>query len=194
MPDGTLLVTGGTSGLGKNNATGAVLAAELWNPQAETWRTLSSMTVKRLYHSSAVLLPDARVLVAGGGQPNADGEPDHFDAQIYSPPYLYKADGTPAARPAFTGTPAQATYGQTLSLSSPQAASIAQASLMRLSSATHAYNQSQRFNRLPLTVRADGTVAVTLPAGPNLAPPGPYLLFLLDGSGVPSVGAILSLR
>ncbi len=192
LPDGTVLITGGTSGAGKNNATGAVLAAELWNPASETFHTLGSMKTKRLYHSGAVLLPDARVLVAGGGQPNADGEPDHFDAEIFSPPYLFHADGTPAVRPTFTGAPAEATYGQALTLSSQQA--IAQATLIRLSSTTHAYNQSQNFNRLALVKNADGTLSATMPASGKLAPPGPYQLFLLDSAGVPSVAAIVLLH
>src|SRR6185436_14916255 len=66
LPDGTVVVTGGTSGEGFNNAVGAVLAAELWRPLTGTWSTLASMTVPRLYHSTAILLPDGRILSAAG--------------------------------------------------------------------------------------------------------------------------------
>src|SRR6185436_19481573 len=93
LPDGTVVVTGGTSGEGFNNAVGAVFAAELWRPLTGTWSTLASMSVPRLYHSTAILLPDGRILSAGGGRPPAAGEPagtEHRDAEIFSPPYLFK--------------------------------------------------------------------------------------------------------
>ena len=82
LPDGTVLVTGGTSAPGGNNPAGAVRAAELWNPTTEEWTTLaSSSAIPRIYHSTALLLPDARVLSMGG-----DGFPQ---TEIYSPPYLF---------------------------------------------------------------------------------------------------------
>ena len=71
LPDGTVLAVGGTSGNGTNNAKGRVLVAERWNPATGIWSPLASMTVPRLYHSTALLLPDARVLVAGGGKARA---------------------------------------------------------------------------------------------------------------------------
>src|SRR5262249_1426825 len=67
LPDGSVLVTGGTST--PDDAQGSAYAAELWDPSTERWRQLASMSVPRLYHSTAVLLPDGRVIVAGGGLP-----------------------------------------------------------------------------------------------------------------------------
>ena len=93
LPDGNVLVTGGTSSSGFNNPTGAVHAAELWNPTTEQWTTLASSSgFPRVYHSTALLLPDGRVLSMGG-----NGFPQ---TEIYSPPYLFK--GT---RPTITSAP-----------------------------------------------------------------------------------------
>ncbi|MCA1628230.1 MAG: fibronectin type III domain-containing protein, partial [Acidobacteria bacterium] len=104
LPDGKVLVTGGTSGPGFNNETSPVYAAEMWDPATESWTTMASMSRMRLYHSAAVLLPDGRVLAAG--QPR--GGATQQDAEIYSPPYLFKG-----ARPAIASAPTSVTYGQT---------------------------------------------------------------------------------
>lgn len=187
LPDGTVLVTGGTSATGFNNSTGAVLAAELWDPDTGAWRTLASMQVPRLYHSVALLLPDGRVLSAGGGHPRdiEHGDPDHPDAEIYSPPYLFKGP-----RPSIASAPPAVPYGEPFFVGIPDAAAISEVVLIRLSSVTHSFNQEQRIVRPVFTAAEDGLV-VTAPSDPNLCPPGYYLLFLLDGNGVPSVARIL---
>ena len=186
LPDGTVLVTGGTSSPGFNDATGAVFSAELWDPVTETWSTLSSMTERRLYHSTAVLLVDGRVLVAGGGQPWADGEAaDHRTAEIYSPPYLFKG-----SRPTFSSAPLAVDYGETFSVATPDAAVITGVNWIRLSSVTHAYNQNQRINRLIFSP-APGGLDITAPSDSNLCPPGHYILFIIDGAGVPSAGTVI---
>jgi hypothetical protein len=185
LPDGTVLVTGGTSATGFNNSTGAVLAAELWDPASSVWRTLAGMQKPRLYHSVALLLPDGRVLSAGGGHPK-DGEhddDDHRDAEIYSPPYLFRGP-----RPTITYAPPAVPYGKPFFVGTPDA--VAGVTLIRLSSVTHGFNQDQRILR-PAFTAAPGGVQVTAPADPNLCPPGYYLLFLLDGAGVPSVARTL---
>ncbi|HWM89687.1 MAG TPA: galactose oxidase-like domain-containing protein [Thermoanaerobaculia bacterium] len=185
LPDGTVLVTGGTSATGFNNSTGAVLDAELWDPATGAWRTLASMQVPRIYHSVALLLPDGRVLSAGGGHPSdaVNGDPDHPDAEIYSPPYLFQGP-----RPLITSAPEAVPYGTTFFVGTSD--SIASVTLIRLSSVTHGFNQDQRIVRLSFD-EADGGLAVTAPSDPNLCPPGYYMLFLLNGSGVPSVASIL---
>ncbi|TFZ02667.1 DUF1929 domain-containing protein [Ramlibacter henchirensis] len=177
LPDGTVLVTGGTSAAGFNNASGAVFSAELWNPDTEAWTTMASATVPRLYHSGAMLLPDGRVAVTGG-----DDQPV---PEIFSPPYLFKG-----ARPTMSGVPAQIAYGQRFSVQSAEAAGIRKVTLIRLSSVTHAFNMDQRLNVLQFTA-GTGTLEITPPANGNLAPPGHYMLFLVDANGVPSVGSIV---
>jgi len=177
LPDGKVLVTGGSSASGFNNPDGAVLYAEMWDPVTEKWKTMAGYTRYRGYHSTAVLLPDGRVLSAGG-----DGEPN---AEIYSPPYLFKG-----ARPTITSAPAAVAHGQTFFVQTPDAASINRVVLIRLSSVTHAFNQEQRINRLSFTAAQDG-LNVTAPASANVCPPGYYMLFILNGSGVPSIAKIL---
>ena len=186
LPDGTVLVTGGTSGPGFNNPDFPVYHAELWNPTTETWTTLASPApptfFKRLYHSAAVLLPDGRVLSTGG-----NGYPT---PEAFSPPYLFKGP-----RPTLSGVPSTPIgYGQTLPVQSPEAASIAKVTLIRITSVTHAFNENQRLSVLSFThPPGSGTLEITAPANPNLAPPGHYLLFIVDNNGVPSVGRIVQL-
>lgn len=178
LPDGKVLVTGGSSASGFNNPDGRVLYAEMWDPATERWTTLASYTRYRGYHSTAVLLPDGRVLSAGGdGQPNAE---------IFSPPYLFKG-----ARPTITSAPAAVTYGQTFLVETPDAASIRRISLIRLTSVTHAFNQEQRIHRLNFAA-VSGGLSVVAPSSANLCPPGYYMLFILNGNGVPSVARIVN--
>lgn len=193
LPDGKVLVTGGTSASGKNDPTGAVLEPEVWDPATERWTRLAPMAVKRLYHSTALLLADGRVFAGGGGQPHATGESDHFDAQFFSPPYLFRQDGTPADRPRIDDAPAEIAYGQQFFVASASASTVAQVTLVKPGSMTHAFNQSQRFAPLRFTTGSNGITA-TAPAGPNLAPPGHYMLFLVGANGAPSVARMLLLR
>ena len=157
----------------------------------EQWRPLARMSHNRVYHSTALLLPDARVLSVGSGQPPASGLTDDYTAEIYSPPYLFNPDGTPAARPAITSAPSAISYGQAFTVGTPDAARIVKATWIRLSSVTHAFNQNQRMNYLPVTAGGGASVTVTAPASANLAPPGHYMLFLIDSNGVPSVASII---
>ena len=186
LADGQVLVTGGTSGPGFNDVTSPVYNAELWNPATESWSIMARESVVRTYHSTALLLPDGRVLSSGSGEGGGvTYENSQFSAQVFSPPYLYNADGSLAARPIITSVPSKLSYGQSLTVGSPDAASIAKITLIRLSSVTHAFNQSQLINRL--TFSATGTtLSVMGPKNANTAPPGPYMLFLVNAKGVPS--------
>ncbi len=189
LPDGTVLVTGGTSSAGFNDPTNAVLAAELWNPATGQFKTLSSAKVPRVYHSIAALLPDGRVLSAGG---SGSGAPVYANGEIFSPPYLFNNDGTPAARTSITTAPGNIGYGSSFSVTT-DSEDIGRFSLIRLSSVTHSTNFDQRFINMPFN--RNGTQStLDVPANRNLAPPGYYLLFALNAKGVPSVGKILKLN
>jgi hypothetical protein len=179
LPDGTVLATGGSYGSGFNNTSTPAFTTELWDPATEKWTTLASASVGRFYHSSALLLPDGRVLSTGGENTT--------DVEIFSPPYLFKG-----ARPAVSGAPASIGYGQRFTVQSPDAASIAKVTLIRLASVTHAFNQNQRINILQFTP-GSGTVDITTPANANLAPPGDYMLFAVNTNGVPSIGTVVRL-
>jgi hypothetical protein len=168
LPDGEVLVTGGY-----------VAATEIWNPVTRTWRSVTSASIARGYHSTAALLPDGRVVSAGGDfQPNAE---------IYKPPYLFKGP-----RPVITSAPPTVRYGEAFTVGAVAPYGIVQVTWVRLSSVTHAFNQNQRFNRLDFKSLA-GVLHVAAPANPALAPPGHYMLFVLNGAGVPSVARIVKL-
>ena len=183
LPDGKVLATGGqTSTDGVDRRTG-VLAAEMWNPDTNTWTTMASNRRPRLYHSSAILLPDARVLLAGGG---AFGTAhNEKSGEIYSPPYLFKGP-----RPTITSGPSTLNYGQQFTLGTPDAARIQSASLVRMGSVTHNLDMDQRFMNLPVTA-GSGSVQLGGPTNGNVAPPGMYMVFLINDQGVPSVGKIV---
>jgi len=188
LPDGNVLATGGGTTTNAVGVANGVLPAEVWSPASETWTTLAAMHAPRLYHSTALLLPDARVLVAGGGRFNSNNEPtDQESGEIFAPPYLFKGP-----RPAITSAPAQLAYNQAFSVQTPQAASIAKVVLMGTASVTHAINMNQRYVPLTFTAGA-GTLSVTAPASANLAPKGYYMLFIIDTNGVPSMATFVNL-
>jgi hypothetical protein len=191
LADGKVLVTNGTSGPGFNDVTSPVFDAELWNPATETWSTMARESALRVYHSAALLLPDARVLSSSSGEGGGvTYENSQFSAQVFSPPYLFNPDGTLAHRPAITTAPTQLSYGQSFTVESPDAGSVTRGTLIRLSSVTHAFNQSQLI--YPLTFSATATsLSAVGPANANLAPPGPYLLFLVNANGVPSEAKVV---
>jgi galactose oxidase-like protein/Kelch motif protein len=182
LPTGDVLVTGGTS-IGPNEAAGAVRAAEVWSRLTESWTTLASNSVNRMYHSTSILLPDGRVLHAGSGEGKQAAS--EFSAELFSPPYLFQGP-----RPVITSAPASVGYDQTFTVSTPDAIATAKVTLVRLGSATHAFDQNQRLNQLSFSKTATG-ISVRAPANGNLAPPGHYMLFLVNYDGVPSVASII---
>ena len=188
LADGSVLVTGGTSGPGFNDQAGAVHAAELWNPATGQWTTMASELKNRTYHSTALLLASGRVLSSGsgegGGVPYANAE---RSLQLFSPPYLFNPDGTSATRPVITSVPAAIHYTQSFTVETPDPSAIVRGNLIRTSSVTHAFNQSQLLYPLTFEVAGPTTLRVTNPpASGAVAPPGPYMLFLINSSGVPS--------
>jgi hypothetical protein len=185
LPDGTVLASGGGTASDGTNVANAVLPSEIWNPETETWTEVAPLQRGRLYHSTALLLQDGRVLMAGSGAlPDTDAV-DEKTAEIYSPPYLFKG-----ARPTISAAPSVIAHGRSFSVDTPDAASIEKVVLVRLPSSTHGFVQDQRY--VPLTfTRGSGGLSVEAPASPNLVPPGHYYLFVLNDKGVPSVARIV---
>ena len=191
LPDGKVLITGGTSGPGFNDESNAEFSAELWDPATEKWTELSSMRIPRVYHSVALLMPDARVLVGGGGEGgNGTDEPN---IEMFSPPYLFNPDGSLATRPRITAAPDSVARGASFQISSPDAASISRVTLVRTGSVTHSFNTTQIFMPLAFSSGGSDSLLVNAPGDPNVAPPGHYIVFVLDAQGVPSVGRIVHL-
>ena len=183
LPDGTVLATGGETTKDGSNLNNGVLPVEDWNPATGAWTTWASMAVPRLYHSIAMLMPDGRVFVAGTGNDTSAFVPDEYNAQIFSPPYLFKGP-----RPTITGSPSVVQYGSNFQVSTPDAASISSVSLIRPAAVTHSFDQSTRRVSLPFTV-SNGTLNVQAPADGADAPPGNYMLFIINSNGVPSVAS-----
>jgi hypothetical protein len=194
LPDGQVLVTGGTRGGGFVDFSqgNAVKTAEVWNPATNQWTTLAAQSRVRVYHSVALLLPNGTVLSGASGDAVAgDGVtrvPDEKNHEIFEPPYLFKG-----VRPSITSAPASVGYGETFSVATPNAAQITDVRWIRLGSVTHAFDMSQRANTLGFQV-SNGAVEVQAPSGPNLAPPGHYLLFILNRNGVPSAGKVVKVQ
>ena len=189
LPDGKVLVTGGVSGGGFNDLATAVHTAELWDPATDDWTALAPNQVDRGYHSVSLLLPDGSVLHGASGDANVPGTTTKYPAQrnheIFHPPYWFRG-----VRPVISDAPADVTYGAAFKVTTPYAAQVTTVRWIHLGTVTHAFDQSARANTLDFTRLTDG-VSVTAPSGPNSAPPGHYLLFILNRNGVPSIGRII---
>jgi uncharacterized repeat protein (TIGR01451 family) len=180
LPDGSVLATGGETDKDGGVVSNAVYAAELWSPQTQNWSTMASMRTPREYHGTALLLPNGRVLVSGMGA-DFGSVPDQRSAEFYSPPYLFKGP-----RPTINQVPTQIQYGSTFFVGTPDGASISNVALIRTGAVTHFFDQNERY--VPLSfAQTSGGLSVTAPATANLAPPGYYMLFIVNNSGVPSI-------
>ena len=176
LPDGTVLSVGG--GGGGSLYTNPVTSAELYRPSTGGWTVMASQTAQRTYHSTAVLLPDGRILSAGSDQGTYQN-----DYEIYSPPYLFQGP-----RPTISASPPAIPYGSTFTVATPDAANIASVALVRPGADTHAVNMDQRYIGLAFT-SGPGALQVTGPADGDIAPPGWYMLFVVSTAGVPSVAS-----
>jgi hypothetical protein len=192
LPDGQVLATGGTRGSGFVNIDRglAVKEAELWNPTTGQWTTLDANSIMRIYHSVSLLLPDGTVLHGSSGDAMAGTTPvpPERNHEIFQPPYLFKG-----ARPTISSAPSTVSYGETFSVATPNAVQVTEVRWIRLGTVTHAFDAGQRANKLSFTVNG-GDVEVTAPAGPRQAPPGHYMLFILNRNGVPSAGKIIKVQ
>lgn len=167
----------------------ARLQAEIYDPATDTWHLMAAAEVPRLYHSVAVLLPDARVFAAGGNPEGGDqdnwlppDEQEEMRLEIFSPPYLFRGP-----RPVIDGAPEEWSYGSTVNIQSPQTGSIRFVSLLKNCVTTHSFDSGQRLVDCPIVSQSAGTVVISVTGNPNIAPPGSYMLFLVSQQGVPSV-------
>ena len=187
LPSGHVLTLGGSAR--DEDAATASLNADLYNPETNTFSSAGANAFPRLYHSNALLLPDATVALVGSNPMQGVYEP-HIE--IYSPAYLFNADGSLATRPSVTGVPGAITYGATFQVQTPDAAAIASVVLMRPGAPTHAFDMDQRLVRTSYTV-GNGVLNVTAPPNGNIAPPGYYMLFIVNSAGVPSIASVMQL-
>ncbi len=191
LPNGEVLVTGGLDHAEVFTDTGARLSAEIYNPTSNSWRTVAGMATPRTYHSVAILMTDGRVFVGGGGLCDSatyENCNNWTNAEIYSPPYLFDAGGALATRPSITA-PDSADYNTTINVTG--STGIQEFSLIRFSAATHSTNNEQR--RIPVSFSGtSGNYSVNIPDR-NLLPPGYYMLFAMNGNGVPSIAETIQI-
>jgi hypothetical protein len=180
LPDGKVLVVGGTT-LG-NDKSNAVYAAEIFDPVTEQWTILPSATVPRMYHSVALLLPDGRVWTASTSYSTKKAE---LRTEIFSPSYVS------GDRPSISGPPEVGQYGEKIKIPTTDGLDIKAVSLIRLSTITHNLNTDQRLVWLQITNKGKFNVVTAAPLNSSLAPPGYYLLHLIDYNGIPSEGAFV---
>jgi len=192
LPDGKILALGGS--VNDEDGSSASLKAYLFDPATQTFSSAGTEAYARLYHSVALLLPDATVAVAGGNPSRGTYEP-HIE--IYKPSYLFAADPhgkmIAAKRPEIGRAPNSISYGSTFLIATPTAAvDVSSVVLIRPGSTTHAFDMDQRMIQLSFALDSNGLHAQAPPNG-NIAPPGYYMLFLINNKGVPSVAQFVQL-
>jgi hypothetical protein len=189
LPTGHVLVIGGHFNEQHDGGTHdrhVVLTAELYDPITDSWQIVADAQVAREYHTVALLLPDGRVWTAGSQKECAPGLHNReLRIEVFSPPYFFRR-----ARPTISNAPLTLTPGasQSFSISTPQAGKITRVTLVRCGSTTHGYDPDQRCLELSILSRSGTSLVVSTPPDNKVAPPGFYLLFVIDGDMVPSVG------
>jgi hypothetical protein len=195
LPNGQVFVNGGnTSGLNFDDST-SVYSGEIWNPGTGVWSVMANADKPRNYHSVAMLLPDGRVWTAGGGGCGTCAV-NQQSAQIFYPPYLFKKDGSGllADRPRVASATSVMAYNSSYTLSmATDGTKINRVSLIPLGSVTHAFNMNQRYVTMSISAKTSGSVTVTSPGNSRIAPPGYYMIFVVNTSGVPSVARIIKI-
>jgi hypothetical protein len=175
LPTGQIVIFGGNQIANRE----PVLSTEVFDPVSETWTVWPAATVARMYHSVALLLQDGRVWTAGTTPNDTRKE---IRVQIFNPWYISET------RPTISSTPTGGSYGGTITIPTPNAASITKVSLVRVSATTHHYNTDQRLIWLQIASKTSSSVSVRAPINNKLAPPGYYLIHVLNSAGVPSLG------
>ena len=187
LPSGKVLALGGS--VNDEDTATKSLNADLYDPANNTFSSAGANVYARLYHSVALLLPDATVWLAGGN-PSRGNYESHIE--IYQPAYLFNSDGSSATRPSITSAPASVNYNSSFTVQTPDAANISSAVLVRPGTVTHAFGMDQRMVKMAFTP-GSGSLTVTAPPNGNIAPPGYYMLFLLNSQGVPSIASFIRL-
>jgi uncharacterized membrane protein len=192
LPSGKILALGGSVNDEDSNTAG--LKADLYDPVSNTFSAAGTNAYPHLYHSVALLLPDATVMITGGN-PQRGSVETHME--VYSPAYLFTTNGSgqvvPAVRPTISSVSSSTlNYGGAFQVQTPDAANISSVVLIRPGADTHAFNFDQRLVGLSFSA-GSGVLNVTAPPNSNIAPPGYYMMFLLNASGVPSVAQFVQL-
>lgn len=185
LPDDTLFTTGGSRGY-RGRGASDILRAQIDHPATNTFTRAAAPTVGRNYHTEALLLPDGRVAVFGSDPlfaDKADSRPGRFEqrVEVFAPPYLHRDD-----RPRLEGVTSSTLPGGTLALRTPDVDRVTRIRLIRPGQATHVTDFDQRSIALDITGREADELTARVPRDRSLVPPGRYMVFAVDGRGVPS--------
>ena len=181
LPDGKCAVFGGSSQLNTN----PVRQPEMFDPVTETWQVLPTASIDRVYHQVSILLKDGRVWTAGS---TVRSDVAELRTEIFSPPYLFQGP-----RPVITNASTVGDYDSTITISTDDPQGVQSVSLVRLMTTTHHYEANQRFVWLQILQRNTNNVVVKAPVNSRIAPPGYYMLHILNSAGVPSVAEIVQI-
>jgi hypothetical protein len=180
LPTGQIVIFGGNLQTNKS----PVLNPEMFDPVSETWTVWPAATVPRMYHQVSLLLHDGRVWTAGTTPTQLIKE---VRVEIFNPWYISET------RPTISGEPTGGAYGDTITIPTPNAADITKVSLVKVSATTHHYNTDQRLIWLQIESKTASSVTVKAPINNKLAPPGYYLIHVLNSAGIPSVGTFIKI-
>ncbi|MBD2775592.1 glyoxal oxidase [Iningainema tapete] len=183
LPNRTVFVCNGSRA--DEDVAQSTLPAEIYNPATNTWTAVETPNINgRVYHSVALLLPDGRVVVAGGNPNRGIVE---YRLEVYSPAYMSQT------RPVIQSAPSSVGYGGTITIGTPQAGNIKWVNLIKPMATTHGMETEQRLVDVPINSRTSTSMSVTVTSNRNLAPPGYYMLSITDNNNVPSVARWIQL-
>jgi hypothetical protein len=189
LPDGRILVTNGAAFGTSDDNKEAVREIELYNPGTDSWSIIDMLDRDRLYHSSALLLTDGRVVAAGSTGHKWSTNPEHYEKEIeiIIPPYLKENP----QRPEIIGCPLEISYNIDFEVKITDSTEITRVVLIKNSSTTHNNNMDQRCLVVPILDQANNSLKLSSPKDGTYAPPGYYMLFILNKKNVPSVAKIV---
>jgi len=190
LPDGKILLTNGASSGTSDDNKGPVKDIEIFDPETDSWSIYGVLEKDRLYHASSLLLADGRVVVAGSTGEQWTKPQYEKEIEIISPSYL---DGNPDDRPKITNAPQEISYDESFEVNTPDSTNISKTVIIRCSSTTHNNNMDQRYVNLMINDVSTNSLKIQSPKNSTWAPPGYYMLFILDNNRIPSVAKIFRL-
>jgi hypothetical protein len=182
LPNGKLIFFGGTNF--QNSSSGAYKNAEIFDPVAKSWTVVNGMNVPKIYHSTGILLLDGRVWLAGTQYSKSNWE---LRSEFFVPSYYN------ATRPTISSSPTVGNYGGTINIPTSNAADVQKVSLIRLSTFTHGFNSEMRFIWLQIQSKGSSSVTVSAPVNAKIAPPGYYMIHVLNSAEVPSKARVIKI-
>lgn len=192
LADGRVLLNGGTISGNSQDYAKAQLQSVIYDPYSGEVSFMDSESVLRAYHSSSILLADGTVMSSGGG--GLSGTKNFQNAQIFKPDYLFNEDGTLADRPEISAAPPSVMPGDAFTVTVDDASAIARMSFVKTGAVTHSNNMESGRMDLEFTVLSATQIEVSLPDNPHALGAGNWMLFGIDGQGVPSVAPIISVE